>query len=409
MAAPDSGNHPGGIAPDSRVTRAPLSYDMLQEHHRIGNRARPSTCSVKGLRWRAQRQHRQMVIFGDLEPPLQRPQIVLLGAGASRAACPNGDRNGRELPVLTNLVEVVGLQSLLTGVPGIEGLEGFENIYGKLVADENSFDLVTELEARIRGYFEQLALPDYATVYDRLVLSLREKDVIATFNWDPLLIQACRRHSDLVKLPQIACLHGNVGMGFCSHCKAKGYIDLPCGLCGRPFDPFPLLFPVSDKDYSSHPLIRNEWALLRHQLKHAFLFMAYGYSLPKTDAAAKALLELSWGDNDLRSFAQTEIIDILAGEDESRDRLEQTWKPFIHSHHYGFGVDLYHTWLWRYPRRSCEGLFAAVMQNSPWSDRPLPESDDLSNLRDAVRDLVEQEGVDETMGCGLPRFVRVRS
>ena len=38
-----------------------------------------------------------------------RPHVVLLGAGASYAAFPNGDKNGRKLPLLKDFVQVIGL------------------------------------------------------------------------------------------------------------------------------------------------------------------------------------------------------------------------------------------------------------------------------------------------------------
>jgi hypothetical protein len=44
----------------------------------------------------------------------ESPHIVILGAGASIAACPQGDRNGRTLPVMNNLIDVVGIGDLLT-------------------------------------------------------------------------------------------------------------------------------------------------------------------------------------------------------------------------------------------------------------------------------------------------------
>jgi hypothetical protein len=44
---------------------------------------------------------------------MKRPHIVLLGAGASRAAFPNGDRNGMKLPLMCDLVEMLGLDSVL--------------------------------------------------------------------------------------------------------------------------------------------------------------------------------------------------------------------------------------------------------------------------------------------------------
>jgi len=42
-----------------------------------------------------------------------RPHVVLLGAGASYAAFPDGDKNGRKLPLLKDFVEVIGLQGLI--------------------------------------------------------------------------------------------------------------------------------------------------------------------------------------------------------------------------------------------------------------------------------------------------------
>jgi hypothetical protein len=39
-----------------------------------------------------------------------------------------------------------------------------------------------------------LKLPEEATIYDYLVLSLRSPDIIATFNWDPFLYQAFERN-----------------------------------------------------------------------------------------------------------------------------------------------------------------------------------------------------------------------
>lgn len=35
----------------------------------------------------------------DLKLKMQRPHIVILGAGASRAVCPE-DRNGKKLPIM---------------------------------------------------------------------------------------------------------------------------------------------------------------------------------------------------------------------------------------------------------------------------------------------------------------------
>jgi hypothetical protein len=118
----------------------------------------------------------------------ERPHVVILGAGASAAACPKGDRYGRRLPVMNDLIDTVGLAAELGGL----GLDcrgkNFEVVYGEL-ADRGDATVCWAIESRVREYFEALELPDRPTTYDHLVLSLREKDVIATFNWDPLLVQ----------------------------------------------------------------------------------------------------------------------------------------------------------------------------------------------------------------------------
>ncbi len=44
---------------------------------------------------------------------MERPHVVLLGAGASYAALPNGDKNGNRLPLMVNFVEILELNDLL--------------------------------------------------------------------------------------------------------------------------------------------------------------------------------------------------------------------------------------------------------------------------------------------------------
>jgi len=46
------------------------------------------------------------------------------------------------------------------------------------------------------------------------LLSLRKKDAVCTFNWDPFLYDAWIRNRHL-DLPEIFFLHGNVRCGHC--------------------------------------------------------------------------------------------------------------------------------------------------------------------------------------------------
>ena len=54
------------------------------------------------------------------------PHVVILGAGASLAAVPNGDVSGRQLPLMKNLIEIVGLEALLVTHGIKDGYDDFE-------------------------------------------------------------------------------------------------------------------------------------------------------------------------------------------------------------------------------------------------------------------------------------------
>ena len=154
---------------------------------------------------------------GMMEHPL-KPQlgshVVLLGAGASRAAFPNGDRAGRSLPLMDDLVEILDLRSVFERVGPIKDAN-FESIYSRLAEDLEYENIRGEIERRVADYFSSLELPDEATIYDKLLLSLRRRDAVFTFNWDPFLFDAYRRNADVVDLPEIFFLHGNVRIGVC--------------------------------------------------------------------------------------------------------------------------------------------------------------------------------------------------
>ncbi|WP_342533324.1 hypothetical protein MHB40_20365 [Lysinibacillus sp. FSL K6-0057] len=105
-----------------------------------------------------------------------------------------------------------------------------------------------ELENRIYDYFNKFEIPDEPTIYDFLILSLTNKDLIATFNWDPLLTQAYQRCSNITRnLPELVFLHGTVSLGICYKDKSAGLIDECCSKCRNPFEKIPLLYPVREK------------------------------------------------------------------------------------------------------------------------------------------------------------------
>ena len=313
------------------------------------------------------------------------PHVVIVGAGASRAACPGGDAEGRILPVMTDLIEVVNLQPLLTK-HGISGADAnFENVYDD-VLQKGDLQFAADLERQVYDYFSRLVLPDVATVYDYLLLSLRPKDLIATFNWDPLLAQAFRRHEGKIALPQLAFLHGNVAFGYCEEDRRCGWFDDDCETCGQAFIPTPLLYPVREKHYNMNPFISSQWELLAWHLKHAYFLTIFGYSAPTTDVAARDAMMEAWRRNESREIAQINIIDVKTPE-----VLHESWQDFITRSHYGTMNSFMRSYLARHPRRSCDALFAATMMLDPWKDDWIPEFESYEKLRDWLDPLWREE------------------
>ena len=180
------------------------------------------------------------------------PHVVMLGAGASKAAFPNGDLSGAVLPLMDNLVEVVGLRDVLSS-NGIkyEGID-IETIFSNVADDPEKEKLRKLLEKQIFDYFAKMQIQDELTIYDKLILSLRDKDIVATFNWDPSLLYAYRRCGNYyksfgIKMPTLVFLHGNVALGVCYKDNVLGPMDSSCSKCSKRFTQVPLLYPVLKK------------------------------------------------------------------------------------------------------------------------------------------------------------------
>lgn len=110
------------------------------------------------------------------------PHVVILGAGASKAAFPNGDKNGRKLPLMDDFIETLGIEGLVSKSGLKFSSNNFENIYSAIYEISELSGLRKELEEVVYNYFSEMELPDHPTIYDHLVLSLRNKDYVATFN-----------------------------------------------------------------------------------------------------------------------------------------------------------------------------------------------------------------------------------
>jgi hypothetical protein len=320
-----------------------------------------------------------------------RPHVVILGAGASCAAIPNGDKNGRKISAMSGFIDKLGFRKLLNKVDIHTASGNLEDIYMEL--DERSETehkckaVKEELESSIRDYMNGFVLPDVPTVYDFLVMSLTEKDLIATFNWDPFLVQAIGRAQKFTRnIPQVAFLHGNVAVGYCADDNIMGNVGMVCR-CGKRLKPTSLLFPIKNKDYSSDIAISKSWKTLKNALERAYMVTIFGYSAPSSDVEAVSMLKQAWGSVDERKMEEIELIDI-----RDEETVIESWNQFIHTHHYSFHTSFFDTTLARCPRRSCEATFDRLM-NCIWLDgsKGFKEGMDFNDIGRLTSVLIQEE------------------
>ena len=280
-----------------------------------------------------------------------RPHVVILGAGASCATIPNGDRLGKKIPVMKGFLNAFDLEYLIDGVTLHTRSDNIEDIYSELSERPECADKVKSIEEAIVRVMSSFEIPEEPTVYDYLILSLREKDLIATFNWDPLLLQAYYRVRNITSnLPMLCVLHGNVACGHstCEH-KKVGFRNSICSVCGQPFVSVPLLYPIQHKDYATDWWIKGQWDMVVRYMEEAGALTIFGYSAPKSDIEAINLLKRGWGPPEKKSIQQTEFIDI-----KELGELEETWADFIFNGHCEGCKSFFESKLALYPRRTIE-------------------------------------------------------
>lgn len=323
-----------------------------------------------------------------IENPRQiRPHVVLLGAGASRAAFPNGDASGHPVPIMSDLVDNIRLHPLIdrSGIK-LEGNENFEAIYSELLSTPAHTQIAREIERRIDDYFSNLALPNQPTIYDYLLVSLREKDAVLTFNWDPFLFDAYRRNHNKIPLPEIFFLHGNVRIGACREHDEWGARDGWCTKCHKRYTAVPLLYPVTKKDYSKDEYIRRNWDAAKVFFREAFTITIFGYGAPNSDKDAVDLLRHAWFAQSERAFEHIEIIDT-----DSSTVMHRRWSPFTPTLHCHLTQTFEQSRIARWPRRSCESLFYPMNQGLPCEDFPLPRTASIAELQAAAAKISRYE------------------
>lgn len=291
--------------------------------------------------------------------------VVILGAGASIASTRrNAEKFGKQLPSMDNFIGVLQLQDVVNKVPKKLQDKNFEKLYSSLHSNDPDSKILKEIENRIKDYFGSMSLPDEPTIYDYMVLSLRGKDLIATFNWDPFLYQAWVRNRKFTDdLPHLSFLHGCVAVGYSKEDKRSGPVGYQARKEGGLFVPTKLLYPVEQKNYTDDEFINIEWDRVKYWLKKeskSVRATIFGYGAPASDVEAVSLLNEAWGDPDERSMEQFEIIDVVP-----EDQLRERWNGFIHTHHYDVTDSYFGSSLAFNPRRTCEAFYSAYYPETP--------------------------------------------
>lgn len=321
---------------------------------------------------------------------LLRPHLFILGAGATVATIPHGDRNGKKSAVMNNFLSEIGHEDIIKGVKIKTQSKNIEAIYSELVERPECTTYVTTIEKLIYNYFSQLELPEEPTLYDYLILSLRSKDCIATFNWDPLLVQAYQRVKSITcDLPQLIFLHGNVSIGLCKDCHTfSPLIFKSCPKCHSALEAMPLLYPVKNKSYTRHWGIEDFWKALEYYLESAAVVTIWGYSAPKSDVKAVEMMLKAFSSS-FRKLDQIEVIDIA-----EPNEISEKWKSFSKetSFHINIIQSLEDSLLWEFPRRSIEGYTKRYITGW-WNSSNLTLKRNLSwsEMEDLMLPLLEQE------------------
>lgn len=328
----------------------------------------------------------------------QRPHLVILGAGASKDAMPDGDADGKPLPVMSEFISKLGLTDYIRRIPGVPNTDNIEDVYSWLEEREQFAEECIVIENEIREYFSNITLPDTLTKYDLLVLSLRSKDCIATFNWDGLLVQAYERMQKITKdLPQMVFLHGNVEVGYCDECGTYGYWFAKCHKCGKRLRGVPLLYPVKNKDYQKDEFISAQWKILEDFISRAALITIYGYSAPKTDVEAINILKKAFAR--LGTPRYFDIIEIIEHPKFDTKNISEAWLDLseMARDHLKLRRSVFDSYLFKSPRRSLEFLHKRQIASAWWGEPTIKftqediDNDDLFALETKLLPLLENE------------------
>ena len=353
--------------------------------------------------------------------------VVLLGAGASIAVMkamqtiPTYDKTSRLLvtppPAMNDFLKVAGLDYILKDINIHTSSNNLEDIYTELSLRSQNEPKIKEvcsiLENEIRDYIGRFYYPrNQLSLYDLLILTLRRKDCIYTFNWDPLIYDARARvayemgrwlNKDATDyLPNIMYLHGNAKLGYCLKDKQIGQIQGYCSKCQQELKPMPLLYPTKKKHYSDGEYIEDAWKRLEHYNSLSPLLTVWGYSSPDSDNEAQEKIFQSWCcqeriDGCLHVNNKIKHLEVINTDrtTQFRNKWEKYTNPAIPPSFYD---NISESVLFKFPRSTIEkyvipnvrgkldlGLYSNILSSiKTWEDAknfflPMLNSENISN------------------------------
>lgn len=245
--------------------------------------------------------------------------IVILGSGSTVAT----------LKELNTEVNSYTLENFCEDPFFTQFLESLDIDYKKMNIEEicdylnkSDKEKYEELCKLIRQKYEQIKLPKDTCILEKLLLSLTNKDVVISFNWDSLIIQAYNRVQDFIpqqELPDLLFPHGNV---------EAGYTDTKYGCLSNPqnagFTPSPLNMPVDELDYLSNRFIQDQWNKFKRHIYEAQMITFFGYSGPPSDAKDMETFFNIFVQN--RDCARFEVID---KDTDTAKQVSQKWSQYI--------------------------------------------------------------------------------
>ena len=297
---------------------------------------------------------------------------------------------------MNNFIEELDMGAILDGVRLQTTSTNLEDIYSELHDRTDCTEVREILEHRIYDYFRSLELPDQATIYDLLILSLRPKDCIATFNWDGLLVDAYNRVKKITgHLPNLIFLHGNVNVSYCPNCDSYGNKRETCPRCKKKTIIPKLLYPIKHKDYTSDPFIKRQWEDFEAYLEDCSILTIFGYSAPKTDVEAIEKLQKAFARLYINRFL--DHIEIIEKPGFDREEISKAWIELSsHTHeHICLIESFYDSYLAQFPRRSVEGYFKSNIEGW-WGASSISFTKDTTTL-DAVKSTISSLLKDEKM------------